>query len=65
MAVKATEMHEDAAPDSRKPVAPAILSPVFLSNPTRFVGGAQLVGWARYLVTSPKAIREPVPPPPW
>jgi hypothetical protein len=32
MALKATEMHEDEAPDSRKPVAPAILSPVFVQS---------------------------------
>jgi heptosyltransferase III len=40
VALRATEMHEDAAPDSTKPVAPAILSPVFLSNPNRVFRGA-------------------------
>ncbi len=35
MALRATEMHEDAARDSTKPVAPAILSPVFFSRPNR------------------------------
>jgi hypothetical protein len=40
MALRATEMHEDAARDRRKPVAPAILSPMFLSNPNRVFNGA-------------------------
>ena len=47
MALKATEMHEDAAPDGRKPVAPAILSPAFLSNPNRVFRGALLSPVAR------------------
>jgi hypothetical protein len=42
MALRGTEMHEDAARDSRKPVAPAILSPVFLSNPNRVFNGVTM-----------------------
>ena len=39
MALRATEMHEDAARESTKPVAPAILSPVFFSRPNRVFNG--------------------------
>jgi hypothetical protein len=40
MALRAPDMNEDAARESRNPVAPAILSPVFLSNPSRVVNAA-------------------------
>ena len=35
MALRATKMNEDAARDTTKPVAPASLSPVFVSRPNR------------------------------
>ena len=38
-ALRPTEMHEDEARDSRKPVAPAIFAPVFLSNPNSVFTG--------------------------
>jgi hypothetical protein len=57
MALKATEMHEDAAPDSRKPVAPAILSPVFLSNPNRVFRGATRATLILRGRPAPRAVR--------
>ncbi len=56
MALRATEMHEEAARDSTKPVVPAILSPVFFSRPNLVFRRAEATR------ISPGARKRPVSP---
>ncbi len=55
MALRATKMDEDAARDRTKPVALAILSPVFFSHPNRVFNGA-LSGPSQHPVKTSSAV---------